>query len=164
MFWFSLLRAPAARHYFEIDNFYDASPKKDRSRSRMRTNNGRAQRCRASHVITYLIRYGSRLVWRAFGGIPERGSINWTDFEQRWHHIAPIVHLEAFDGVGLGLFDLTLKVSETVAWRGACESMIRDKQSASLHRFVRLIFHFWIKYAPSAITVTPIGIATQLIG
>ena len=32
---------------------------------------------------------------------------------------------------------LTSKVSQTVAWRGACESTIRDKQSAWLQRLVR---------------------------
>jgi hypothetical protein len=73
----------------------------------MRTNNGRAQRCRASHVIPSYVRDGSKMGLRSFGGIPECGSINWTDSEQRWHHIVPIVHIEAFDGVGFGLFDLT---------------------------------------------------------
>jgi hypothetical protein len=89
----------------------------------MRINNGRAQRCRASQVIPSSIRDGSKLGWRSFGGVPERGSINWTDYEQRWHHILPIVHLEAFDGVGLGLFDLTLKTSHAVGWRGDCAAV-----------------------------------------
>jgi len=43
---------------------------------------------------------------------------------------------------------LTSKVSETVAWRGACVSTIRDKQSASLHCFVRLCFSFCIMNTP----------------
>ena len=33
-----------------------------------------------------------------------------------------------------------LIMSETAACHGACESMIRGKQSASLHRLVKLIF------------------------
>ncbi len=37
---------------------------------------------------------------------------------------------------------LTSKMSETDTWRGAGESTIRDKYPASLHRFVRLCFHF----------------------
>jgi hypothetical protein len=55
-----------------------------------------------------------------FPNMPEHGSINWPDFEQRWHHIVPIVHIEAVDGVGLGLFDLTLKISHAYAWRESC--------------------------------------------
>ena len=72
-----------------------------------------------------------------------RSSINWFDFEQRRHHIVPVVHIEAVDSVGsIGLFDLTLKVSETVAWRESCptegtKSTIRDKQSSWLQCFVR---------------------------
>ncbi len=43
---------------------------------------------------------------------------------------------------GIVKFCLTSKVSQTVAWREACESTIRDKQSSWLHCLVRLIFHF----------------------
>ena len=35
---------------------------------------------------------------------------------------------------------LTSKVSDTVDWRRACESMICDRQSCSLYRVVRPIF------------------------
>ncbi len=38
-------------------------------------------------------------------------------------------------------FCLTSKMSEADAWRGACDSTIRDKRPASLHRIVRLRFH-----------------------
>ena len=38
---------------------------------------------------------------------------------------------------------LTSKMSETDAWRRACVSTICDKHPASLHRFVRLSFHFY---------------------
>jgi hypothetical protein len=37
---------------------------------------------------------------------------------------------------------LTSKMSETDTWRRACASTNCDKYPASLHRFVRLIFHF----------------------
>ena len=43
-------------------------------------------------------------------------------------------------------------MSETDAWRGACDSTIRDKYPASLHRIVRLSFHFY--YLPSEASVT----------
>ncbi len=39
---------------------------------------------------------------------------------------------------------LTSKMSETDAWRGACNSTIRDKYLASLHRVVRLRFHSFV--------------------
>ena len=39
---------------------------------------------------------------------------------------------------------LTSKMSETDAWRRACDSTICDKHPASLHRIVRLRFHFLI--------------------
>jgi hypothetical protein len=35
-------------------------------------------------------------------------------------------------------------MSETDAWRGACESTNRDKRPASLHRIVRLSFHLLV--------------------
>jgi hypothetical protein len=38
----------------------------------------------------------------------------------------------------VGVGDLTPKMSEADAWRGACASTIRDKYPASLHRLVRL--------------------------
>ena len=44
--------------------------------------------------------------------------------------------------IRVGSTCLTLKISETVAWRRACVSTICDKQSASLHRLVRLSFSF----------------------
>jgi len=41
----------------------------------------------------------------------------------------------------IGSDRLTSKMSEADDWRGACESTIRDKHPASLHRIVRLCFH-----------------------
>lgn len=47
--------------------------------------------------------------------------------------------------IGISYFCLTSKLRDTVAWRGACASTIRDKQSCSLQRIVRLSFHFLVR-------------------
>jgi hypothetical protein len=50
-------------------------------------------------------------------------------------------HRHVFQGF-LVRFCLTLKMSEPAGWRASCVSTRRDRQSGSLHRFVRLIFSF----------------------
>ena len=70
-----------------------------------------------------------------------RSSMNWFDFEQRRHHIVPVVHIEAVDSVGLiGLFDLTSKMSHGGRWRDFLRSRNRDSYRSWLHRVVRLTF------------------------
>ena len=55
-------------------------------------------------------------------------------------HLLPVAHIGVI--FILVRICLTSKVSYACAWRGACESTIRDKHTHWLHCLVRLILHF----------------------
>jgi hypothetical protein len=59
-------------------------------------------------------------------------------------------HRHVFQGF-LVCFCLTSKMSEPAGWRDSCASTRRDRQSGSLHRFVRHLFCFWENYLPQSL-------------